>query len=115
MRLPQYRICKALMPRAGKRPVLGRTDLAIRAGYSPGAGTINRALHGVPKGSAYLDSHLGALDLGYIELLRIEIEAGIHETVYRITGKGETAVRKFTRRAPKKRDGAIHANHRYAK
>jgi hypothetical protein len=121
LRLPQYRVLKALQPKGGKFPALNRVALAERAGFRGSSGTINRALHGIKKGSSSGDPFKGLLDLGYVRPDTHDLD-GVSETVYRATASGVKAAARFAKQrdaAGRKINGVRSAksatNARYAK
>lgn len=109
LRIPQARVLLALVPKSGSKtlPVLPRVELAKSAGFSPTSGTINRALHGIPKGSSSGHPHKGLLALGLLECID---RNGI--TGYRITPSGLNAAGEYAD-LPKMRDKTICINSRY--
>ena len=115
IRLPQYRCLKALC--AAGRPTFTRTELAAKAGFRPGSGTINRALRGIGKGSSSGDPYKGLVQLGYVEVVPVELDGGMTETRYRATKEGAKAVRAFAKdngtRLGKVRSAEVSTNARY--
>lgn len=109
LRIPQARVLRALMPKSGSktRPVLTPVELAENAGFSPTSGTINRVLHGIPKGSSSGNPHKGLLDLGLLSAIDQD-----GSTAYRITTAGIKAVERHPK-LPKMRDKEICINNRY--
>lgn len=96
LRIPQVRTLAVL---AGEEGVLlSREKLAERAGFSVISGTITRVLNGIRRGSSSGEAHAGLLELGLVERIDLEVEEGLIETSYRITGKGERAYREWIAR-----------------
>lgn len=118
LRVPQARILKALLPKAGQRtvPAFSRTDLAKKAGLSPLSGTVNRALNGIPEGSSSGDAHKGLVDLGYLKRIVIKDDS-VDEICYEITKSGIKAIQAYLEdhagRLSKTRDKEVCINHRY--
>ena len=94
IRIPQARCLQALSRAKTKKQVLSRSKLAVAAGFSETSGTINRVLHGIPKGSSSGDPHKGIIDLGLVKPLTLDID-GHKETNYQITGAGKKALAAF--------------------
>lgn len=94
VRLPQYKCLKAL---AGARTTLTRTELATKAGFSPTAGTVNRALHGIAKGSSSGDPFPGLVGLRLVEPFTVELDGGVKEVRYRATPLGRKAAQAFAK------------------
>ena len=115
IRVPQFRVLKALQPKAGKSPILTRTVLAERAGFRPGSGTINRALLGIAKGSSSGDPYKGLLDLGYVRTIVIPLDGDRTENGYQITAPGVKAAKAYAkdRKVGKVRSAKASTNHRY--
>ena len=117
LRVPQYRVLKALLPKGGRTPALTRTELAARAGFQTGSGTINRALNGIAKGSSSGDPYPGIVDLGYVRRAEVHLDGGLKETVYQITAAGQKAARAFAkeRKVSDVRRASASTNKRYSK
>ena len=116
LRLPQARVLEALIPTSeAKTPAINREDLAQMAGFRRKAGTINRVLHGIPKGSSSGTPHVGLLALGLIE----EIPKGVKGTTvlrYRITQMGREALERYKNEhgdLPPLKDEGTFVNDRY--
>lgn len=124
LRLPQYRVLKALQPKNGKFPSLNRITLSQRAGFSKISGTVNRALHGIKKGADsanYGDVHKGLLDLGYVRTVTHDVD-NVKETAYQATASGVKAAARFVkeraavgRKVGTVRDAKTSTNARYTK
>ena len=117
---PQARVLKVLAPKDTTDhwtdwPEMTRYDLSVRIGWNPTTGTLNRALHGIRKGSSCGAAHLGLLDLELVKEVTIELDSR-QTTVYRITAAGVKALQRYlteTPRLPKKRDKELCVNARY--
>src|SRR4051812_32379202 len=94
IRTPQYRCLKAL---AKPGTTLTRTELAARAGFTPTSGTINRALHGIGKGSSSGDPFPGLLEMGLVDFFTVELDGNLKETRYRATAAGRRAAQAFAK------------------
>lgn len=116
LRIPQYRVLKALSPKAGRYPVLTRADLATAAGFRVGSGTISRALSGIAKGSPSGDPYPGLIDLDYIRRVSVPLDGGITENSYQATAAGIRAAKAFAkgREVGKVRSAKASTNHRYS-
>lgn len=120
LRVPQYRALKALMPNGKYTPALTRIKLAKACGFSPIAGTINRALRGIAKNakqSGYAGAHKGLLQLNYVKQIENSLDGGLTETVYQITPAGVKACKAFAadHKTVKRRSAEASINHRYTK
>jgi hypothetical protein len=122
LRLPVYKCLNVLRTHNGSRPMYYRIDLARKAGFKPGSGTINVVLHGIKKGSKYARPHKGALDLGLIEKVEVEVDGDRTETVYRIGLAGTEALHAYehsetfsAKKARKVREASLCVNKRYKK
>lgn len=123
LRKPQATVLALLVPADPTSPVwdwpvVNRTQLGARAGYTPLSGTVTRVLNGVRAGSSSND-HRGAepglLALGYVEEVVLDVE-GLREVNYRATAAGVQAYREYEakRGTPKKsRNDATSTNKRY--
>jgi hypothetical protein len=78
----------------GKRPTLTRIELAKAAGFKAGTGTINRVLHGIPKGSSSGKPHKGIIDLKLVALIVVTVD-GVAVTQYHLTPDGTKALKAF--------------------
>lgn len=123
LRIPQARILKALMPLHPddppfEWPMITRSQLAIRAGYTIISGSVTRALNGIrDTNTTSGDPHLGLIGKGMVESVTIDVE-GLGEVNYRITAKGIKEFQFFLKsggRIPALRDRAICINTRYMK
>lgn len=123
LRTPQARVLAALMPTylddpVSEWPLVTRTQLLIRAEYSPTSGIINRALGGIGKGSSSGHPHPGLLALGYVEEVPVNVD-GLSEANYRATPAGIQAYRQYLvdngGALPKHRAGELCTNNRYKK
>lgn len=120
IRLPQYRVLKALRPHGGKYPAYNRVTLAERAGFRGSSGTINRALHGIKKGSSSGDPFKGLLDLGFVRPVQVPVDGASPETAYQSTAAGQKAAQRFEkdrkengRKVGEVRDAKASTNARY--
>lgn len=113
VRLPMYRVLRALAAKAGKNPTRTRAEIATKAGFSAISGTLTVALNGrkLPEGGRYV----GLIEAGLIEVVPVELDGGVTETRYRITGAGVRAAKAFAadRKAGAVRDAAACTNARY--
>ncbi len=120
LRIPQARVLRALMPiepnsSISEWPLLTRSQLAVKAGYTAISGSITRALNGIYSGSSSGDPHIGLLGLSYVEVITLDIE-GVSEANYRITTKGIQAFQKYINdggKLPEVRDASLCTNIRY--
>lgn len=112
--LPQYRCLKAL---AGSgRPTMTRLELAAKAGFRPGSGTISRALNGSGKSYTAGKPIKGLLSLGFLESLVVGLDGDMTETRYRATPAGIRAIKVFVAANGKPRKvpaAGVHTNARY--
>lgn len=121
LRLPQARVLRALLPNdhndpPSEWPLLTKTALGIRAGYSAISGSVTRALNGIKEGSSSGDPHKGLLDMKLCEVVVINVE-GLQEDNYRITREGIRALFQFILdggKLPPVREPSVHTNHRYS-
>ena len=114
IRLPQFRVLRALTAKG--RPTMTRAELARKAGFNPTSGTINRALHGIAKGSSSGDPYPGLLTAGLVEAIPVELDGGVTETRYRATATGAKAAKTYAKangKARKVRNAAKATNARY--
>lgn len=122
LRTPQARVLQALMPidltePPHEWPILRRGEMAVRAGYTAISGTITRVLNGIKAGSSSGDPHQGLLELGYIDIIKIDVD-GISEVYYRINPVGASVYINYTainRQLPPLKDRTACTNIRYQK
>lgn len=121
LRIPQARVMNALMPAYPDDPItewplITRSQLAVKAGYSVISGTVTRVLNGIHKDNKTTGNpHPGMIQRGYIEVVVVDVE-GVKETNYRITPSGIRAVQRFVksgRKLPPLRDSKLCINDRY--
>lgn len=96
-------------------PPLTKAALAEAAGFSPGSGTINSSLNGVPEGSSSGKPRLGLLEMELVYRVELDID-GVMEMVYFITPKGREALRDWMTSnggLPKMRSKEASTNLRY--
>lgn len=123
LRTPQARVLAALMPtdttdHPDDWPLLTRSQLGLKAGYTAISGTITRALNGIKAGSTSGDPHPGLIDRNLISTTKIQVEDGCPPEInYKITLEG---VREYERHMatkgkelPKVKDASICTNDRY--
>jgi hypothetical protein len=121
IRTPQARVLRALYPTYPEDPswdwpLVTRTKLCVRAGYTVISGTVTRALNGIRQTNRTSgDPHPGVIELGWVEVVMIDIE-GVMETNYRITQAGIAAYDAFIAGGgslPPVKDADICTNHRH--
>lgn len=124
LKLPQARVLKALMPRRPDQhpsewPLLTRSQLCVRAGYSEISGSITRALNGIRPGNKTSgEPHPGVIERGLVETTELDID-GVMEVNYRITPLGVSVFQAYLSEygddLPPLREAALCTNQRYAK
>ena len=120
LRTPQARVLAALVPDDPAAPLIDwplvtRTQLGVRAGYTATSGTITRVLNGIRAGSSSGDPHPGLLARGMVVEIVLDVE-GASEMNYRATGLGVKAYHEYVAERggmPVVKDAAICTNDRY--
>ncbi len=120
LRVPQARVLAALMPidqsdPPSEWPLLTRTILGIRAGYTATSGMVNRVLGGIQHKCKSGEAHPGILELELIEKESVEVD-GVTEMNYRITAAGIQAYRHHITtygKLPEFREKSLCVNDRY--
>lgn len=121
LKIPQARILSSLMPThpdypPSEWPLITRSQLCIRAGYTTISGTVTRVLNGIRPGNTTTGTpHPGLIERGMIEVVMVDVE-GLKEKNYRITRLGIRAFQNFIisgRKMPKVKDASAHTNDRY--
>ena len=117
----QARVLNVLMPTdieapSYEWPLLTRTQLNKRAGFTAKSGSITRALNGIRATNKTSGvPHPGLVELGMIEVTTLDID-GMEEDNYRITKRGIEALLAFVARGgkiPPVKDPIIYTNLRY--
>ena len=122
LRIPQARVLAALMPFDDRDPLiewplLKRTALAAKAGYTAISGSITRALNGIHPGSSSGDPHPGLIARGLVVEVVVDVE-GMSETTYRATPAGVVEFRAWQAAGgiiPRVKDIDTCTNDRYKK
>lgn len=112
LRLPQLRVLAIL---ADGSPLLTRSKIAEKAGFSAVSGTVTRVLNGVKQGSSSGAARPGLMELGMLVKVELDID-GVTEVGYQITEAGREALRKYQRihnQLPPLRRSDISTNKRY--
>jgi hypothetical protein len=120
LRIPQARVLQALMPLypedpPSEWPLLTRSAMCIRSGYTTISGTVTRVLNGIRPGSSSGDPHLGVLARKLVEEVVLDI-CGVSEVNYRITASGISAYQEFINSGgviPPVKDTSLCINDRY--
>src|SRR5579863_7294957 len=121
LRVPQARVLQLLIPENvdsywTEWPVVCRSELGVRAGYTGRSGSITRVMNGIREGSSSGDPHKGLLALGYVEEDVLDIE-GTKEVNYRATLAGVRAYEAYLAACggelPEVKDAATCTNDRY--
>jgi len=120
LRVPQARVLKVLMPSDTadhwvEWPTLTRHALAVKAGFNPISGTLNRVLNGIREGSSSGDAHPGIVERGLVKVVPMEVNEGVWENSYRITAAGIRELQRYLaqHKIPKRKDKASCVNDRY--
>lgn len=122
LRTPQARVLAALVPEyrddpVSEWPLVTRTQLAVKAGYTALSGTVTRVLNGIRAGSSSGEPHPGLLARGFVVEVTLNID-GVSETNYRATLAGVQAYDAHIasgKRLPPNRDAKLCVNDRYRK
>lgn len=121
LRIPQARLLQVLMPAYPEDPpcewpLVTRTMLGMRAGYTAISGTVTRALNGIRATNRTSgDPHPGIIERGFIEVVTVNVE-GVNEVNYRITKEGIQVFQEFLSHGgsiPPVKDAQLCVNDRY--